>query len=235
MTLLSTIVLPKNELSGLVPSEIAKLANLVILHLSGNSLTVSPLPVGSNMTSLQVLALSDNVAPSNVGDGTIVVEQSIPAQIGHLTSLTRLELVSSGLGGAIPTELGRLTNLEYLLLSDNVLTGCIPTEVGNLRSLVVWNTARNRMTGPLPSELAMLPALEQLVVATNFLGGTIPAEFGNLTALTVCDLTSTSLTGPLPVELGRLTSLEEFIAPGTYVRSALLTDIVLGSDSIAGN
>jgi hypothetical protein len=60
-----------------------------------------------HMTSLLVLALSDNAGSSSIegDDAAFVKEHFIPTQIGNLVSLTRLELGSNALGGTIPTGL----------------------------------------------------------------------------------------------------------------------------------
>ena len=51
---------------------------------------------------------------------------TIPAALGGLTHLQRLDLDNSQLTGAIPPELASLTNLKELYLAGNQLTGCIP-------------------------------------------------------------------------------------------------------------
>jgi Leucine-rich repeat (LRR) protein len=208
LSALTSAVLSRNALTGTLPPELAQLTSLVVLDLSGNDLDLAfPDGIGTAMRSLQVLALSEN---ARFGD------QTIPTQIGDLTSLTRLELFSSGLSGTIPTELGRLEYLQYLRLRRNVLTGTIPTELGSLRNLVVWDTGGNMdMTGSLPAELAGLGALEEFAIAGNRHSGPIPPEYGNWTTLVVWDTARNYLTD-LPTELGHLTALEELTAPGTF-------------------
>ncbi len=51
---------------------------------------------------------------------------AIPASLGGLANLERLELDGNDLSGEIPAELGSLTNLDELRLSGNRLTGCVP-------------------------------------------------------------------------------------------------------------
>jgi len=58
--------------------------------------------------------------------------QTIPPEIGLLTSLTRLALQSNGLIGGIPSEIGYLTNLTRLWLKNNQLSGEIPQQVCDL-------------------------------------------------------------------------------------------------------
>jgi Leucine-rich repeat (LRR) protein len=204
MTALRTIVARTNILTGTIPSELAMLTNLRTLDLSDNELRIT-FPSGKSMSSLQVLALSENAYGA-----------SIPAQIGDFMSLTRLDLFLSRLTGTIPTELGRLENLEYVRLHQAGLTGTIPTEVGNLRSLIVWDTGDSKLTGPLPTELARLTALEELLMNGCAHSGTIPTELGDLSSLRELDVGSNVLSGPLPTELGMLEALEKLWAGGRF-------------------
>ena len=56
---------------------------------------------------------------------------SIPAALGRLEDLRRLDLDGNELTGGIPRELAGLADLEYLYLYDNLLTGGIPSELGD--------------------------------------------------------------------------------------------------------
>ena len=71
---------------------------------------------------------------------------SIPAEIGNLTSLTKLYLDNNDLNGTIPSDIGSLTSLTDLQIHNNQLSGSIPPEIGCL----IWidlhwsNPARDR-------------------------------------------------------------------------------------------
>ncbi len=131
----------------------------------------------------------------------------MPAELGNLTSLTRLNLIGNQLSGTIPEELGSLTNLWYLNLSENRFSGEITAELGGLSSLRELYLYENQLTGMIPAQLGSLANLEYLDLARNQLNGTIPAQLGSLANLEYLDLGWNQLTGPVPSDLGRLTNL----------------------------
>ncbi|MCP4699872.1 MAG: hypothetical protein GY862_23920 [Gammaproteobacteria bacterium] len=156
---------------------------------------------------------------------------SIPAELGNLTNLTKLFLITDHLSGAIPVELGNLTNLthlalRYLRLSGNIpaelgnmtnltslaldgldLSGSIPAELGNLSNLTSLNLVESGVSGSIPAELGNLTNLTHLELSLNQFSGGIPVELGNLTNLTQLELGYNQLSGSIPVELGNLTNL----------------------------
>ena len=77
----------------------------------------------------------------------------LPAELGSLSNVQRLELGNNKLSGEIPTELGSLSNLQRLELGNNKLTGEIPTELGNLGNLEILLLGSNQLTGEIPMEL----------------------------------------------------------------------------------
>ena len=54
------------------------------------------------------------------------LSRSIPAWLGRLSRLTKMNLRSNQLSGSIPGSLGRLSRLHYLNLHSNDLSGDIP-------------------------------------------------------------------------------------------------------------
>ena len=86
---------------------------------------------------------------------------SIPAELGNLTNLERLDLNGTQLTGQIPTELSNLTNLTFLGLGlSSDLTGQIPSELGNLTNLTELWLGGNQLSGSLPQSLTMLTKLQ---------------------------------------------------------------------------
>ncbi|XP_014522472.1 receptor-like protein 12, partial [Vigna radiata var. radiata] len=108
LSLLKSIDLSYNQLSGEIPKEIEGLLGLVSLNLSRNQLTGKiPSNVGE-LTSLEFLDLSRNQL---VG--------SIPSSLAQIDRLTVLDLSHNYLSGKIPTGT-QLQSFDALKYEDNV-------------------------------------------------------------------------------------------------------------------
>ena len=150
----------------------------------------------------------------------------MPAQLGDLTALTRLDLNTATrvcedgvcqetaehehnrLTGEIPAALGDLARLEMLSLVGNRLTGPIPPELGNLTDLRLLALPGNQLTGVVPAQLGNLSRLEGLYLWDNDLSGNIPVELGRLTNLRDLQLGRNQLSGSIPHEIGSLHNLQ---------------------------
>ncbi|XP_057856558.1 probable leucine-rich repeat receptor-like serine/threonine-protein kinase At3g14840 isoform X2 [Cryptomeria japonica] len=98
------IFLKRQNLSGVVPAELANLTYLQEIDFSANYLNGSiPLELGS-LHHLLNLSLGINRLLGR-----------IPKEIGNLESLKKLDLFSNNLYGRLPKSLVNLTNLEIML------------------------------------------------------------------------------------------------------------------------
>ena len=152
----------------------------------------------------------------------------IPASIGDLTDLQKLDLSGNNLSGdvpsltpsqsstsyapaaggnSIPATIGNLVNLKWLSLGGNKLTGNIPTTIGNLTKLEYMSFSGNQLDGTIPSAIGNLTKLTVLELSNNKLDGEMPATIGNLTSLTVLNISSNKIDGSIPTTIGQLTSL----------------------------
>ena len=228
-----------NGLTGVIPPELGKLANLEWLHLSGNGLTLSSNGLtGEIPPELGKLA---NLTSLNLRDNGLTGE--IPPELGKLANLTSLNLYDNDLTGEIPPELGKLANLERLDLSYNGLTGEIPPELGKLANLERLDLSSTGLTGEIPPELGKLANLERLYLSRNGLTGEIPAELGKLANLTSLNLYGNGLTGVIPPELGKLANLESLSLhdndltgeiPAELGKLANLERLYLGGNGLTG-
>jgi leucine-rich repeat protein SHOC2 len=138
----------------------------------------------------------------------------VPAELGSLLSLTRLDLRGNRLT-SLPASLKYLNKLERLYVENNQLTS-VPAELGELRSLRELFLNGNQLTG-LPVEIGSLSSLTLLGLSRNQLTS-IPAHIGQLTALTMLDVSDNQLTG-MPAALGALISLEKLYKQNNQLRS----------------
>ena len=110
--------------------------------------------------------------------------QSLPVNIGNLTSLTKLDLSHSWGLATLPESIGDLESLTKLDLC----------ECGNLTSL--------------PESIGNLTSLTKLYLRHCNRLASLPKRFGNLTSLTELDLSFCTLVS-LPKSFEKLTSLKE--------------------------
>ena len=187
-----------NALSGSIPAELGDLANLESLWLGYNHLTGSLPAWLGNLARLRSLELALNE-----------LSGPIPAELGNLGNLVFLDLQWNRLTGPVPGELGRLVNLQLLRLNLNGLSGPIPAEFGNLVNLKQLSLNGNQLTGPIPDEASSLVNLERVWLRRNELTGPLPSWLGRLSNLQDLRLEWNAFAGPIPPELGGLSNLEE--------------------------
>ena len=94
--------------------------------------------------------------------------------------VVELRLYNVRLGGAVPAEIGQLTSLTRLHLSGNQLTS-LPAEIWRLTSLRVLDLRANDLT-ILPAEIGQLTSLRVLYVGGNWCGTSVPAVIHELSA-----------------------------------------------------
>ena len=138
---------------------------------------------------------SDRVLGIKLGE--LGLDGTLPAALGRLDGLERIDLYENDLSGKIPAEIGALSRLKYLLLSENDLTGKMPSELGGLSALRELNLSGNRLSGAIPAELGGLSGLSELWLRNNLLSGAIPSALGRLD-LEYLFLSGNALSGCMP-------------------------------------
>lgn len=166
---------------------------------------------------------------------------TIPAEMGILTNLIRLDLGSNPLlRGTIPPQVGLLTELQGLDLHENDLTGAIPSELGML-TVLSWltlanqdsssgvstarNTGNRKLSSTIPPQLGQLVRLQHMRFEDNRLSGTIPNELANLANLQTLVLRRNLLTGPVPPLLSRLLQLQGLALDGNRLTEGIPDEI----------
>ena len=150
---------------------------------------------------------------------------SIPAALGGLADLRRVDLDYNSLTGGLPRELGSLAGVELMYLNHNNLTGAIPPELGQLRNLNSLFLTSNDLTGGIPPELGNLRSLTELIIEENSLTGGIPEELGALSNLKSLYLSENNLTGGIPPELGKLSNLKYLLLEGNPLGGEIPTEL----------
>ncbi len=222
--------LARNNLVGVLPTDLGDLGRLRRLIVSDNRLSGAIPPALGNLAHLTLLDMSDNQLSGGV-----------PPALGNLANLTLLDMSDNQLSGVIPVALARLGSLEYLLVGGN--DACLPRGdsafVGWLNGLVdhdtdglpsctdrhVLEALYDNTTGPnwekdtnWKSDRPLddwygvtadtRDRVLRLDLRSNGLTGTIPAALGSLESLMELNLDANGLTGSIPPELGNLEALQ---------------------------
>ncbi|WOH05814.1 hypothetical protein DCAR_0625235 [Daucus carota subsp. sativus] len=174
-----------------------KTGYIIGLHLNSAYLYGT---LGSNiftLVHLQTLNLADN----NFRRSTI------PHEISHLSSLSRLDLSFSVFSGPIPTELSKLFKLTYLDLSENDFSGIFPVDIFHLPHMLVLDVGDNEnLTGVLP-EFNRTSSFKELRLSFTNFSGNLPISVGNLQSLTKLKLGACNFSGSIPTSIANLTQL----------------------------
>ena len=193
---LSSLWLGRNQLTGIVPSELYLVETL---DLEGNQL-MSP------HRAVLVAIYNSTGGPQWKSGQRWLTNVPIGGWEGVTIDangmVTELDLARFGLSGEIPSEIGDLTGLRVLNLARNDLTGEIPPEIGQLSTLEALVLSQNQLTGDIPPEIGQLSNLENLGLYQNRLTGEIPAWLDDL-PIRHLSLGGNQLTGCLLIERWR--------------------------------
>ncbi|XP_060669247.1 receptor-like protein 7 isoform X13 [Ziziphus jujuba] len=178
---LTTLSLSGCGLYGMFPKEIFQVPTLTILDISRNELLGGSLPEFPLDSDLQSLVLY----------GTNF-SGSLPASIGNLGQLSRLDIYHCQFSGSLPKSMANLTQLVHLDLSSNMFTVPIPS-FNMSKILMEINLSNNSLNGNIPSSLFALPSLDSIHLANNQFSGV--DEFPNVSSsvLKSIDLRSNKL------------------------------------------
>lgn len=145
---ITKLELIKNNLTGVIPSEIGDLIHLHELSFNDNQLTGNiPYEIG-NLKNLGRLSFGKNK-----------ISGYIPDSIGNLTNLYGLYLQQNQLTGHIPENIGNLTELRSLYFHSNQLSGNLPETIGNLIDMRVLSILENNLSGDIPTSIINLKSL----------------------------------------------------------------------------
>ncbi|KAM0824062.1 hypothetical protein ACQ4PT_070456 [Festuca glaucescens] len=227
---LTVLGLSGNKFSGYVPTTLGRLTALQSLSLSDNKLEVNDnngwefITSLANCSQLQNLVLGGysfgGQLPASITNLATTLQQltiadnrvsgSIPADIGNLVGLNRLQITNTFISGEIPESIGNQLSgkipdsiqkcvvLEWLLLDNNSFEGSIPQSFKNLKGLNKLSLTMNKFSGNIPESLGSIENLQELYLAHNKMSGSIPAVLKNLTSLSKLDVSFNNLQGEVP-------------------------------------
>ncbi|KAG2689987.1 hypothetical protein I3760_09G166200 [Carya illinoinensis] len=148
-TLLDSLNLSNNTLSGELPNCWTYIRDLVVLNLANNNFYGKiPDSMGS-LVSVQFLHLSNNRL---VG--------KIPTSLKKCSELITIYLGANNLSGTIPPWIGdSLPNLVILNLRSNQLYGSLPLSLCHLSHIQILDLSLNKIEGTIPECIYNLTAM----------------------------------------------------------------------------
>ncbi|KAG6714464.1 hypothetical protein I3842_05G203800 [Carya illinoinensis] len=214
-TLLGSLNLSNNTLSGELPDCWTHFHDLVVLNLANNNFYGKiPDSMGS-LVSIQLLHLSNN---GFVG--------KIPMFLHNCSKLITIDLGANHLSGMVPPWIGNsLQNLIILNLRSNMLYGSLPLSLCLLSRIQILDISLNKIEGTIPKCIKNLTAMSlankqfsgiytnssrrsyQDHVSLVWKGREFLFE-SSLGLLNIIDLSSNKLHGEVPDGITNLTGLK---------------------------
>eukprot|EP00980_Cylindrotheca_fusiformis_P020942 scaffold7967_cov75-Cylindrotheca_fusiformis.AAC.2 len=196
LSLLQSLQLTSNDISGDFPSGILNLPNLKILAL-GNNKFKGTIPIGlGDLSELSVLALSGNS-----------FEGKVPSALGQLSALTNLQLDDNSLSGNLDQFLTNLDDLSWLDLQGNSFTGSL-NWLDGMDQLTILDVSSNKIGGQIPGSLVNHPTLQLVDIHGNTLTGDLPAIEGENTKLVFLLMHDNKVAGTVPESISSLAGLK---------------------------
>ena len=216
----SELLIPSNNLQGIVPFELIQLQHLRLLSLSHNAL-VGTLPNLAPLGRLEYLDFGSNklsgTLPDWVGQLSLLkllsfennrLSGSLPESLPALTDLVTLDVQKNSIEGGTDV-LNGLYNLKYLYLGDNELRGHMDEMfLRDLAKIEEIDASKNLLFGDaLPQTLLEKPNLRVLDISHNALHGTLPPALLKNTVLEILKLGQNGFAGAIPTSLESFRSL----------------------------
>ena len=177
LTELTTFQAVGSRVKGDLPEFLYDLTKLVKLVINGNNITGSLSAKVKNWDKMTDLYINNN---KQFG-GTL------PAEIGQMSSLSKLNIAQTAIEGTIPETLVNCTDFSCLMAYDTSLTGPIPEIWDQFDHLMIIQLYSNSgLDCPLPTTFGLIKtdqkSLSLQLHGSNFTGN-IPESYANLPAV----------------------------------------------------
>mmetsp|Transcript_6254 Transcript_6254/g.7930 ORF Transcript_6254/g.7930 Transcript_6254/m.7930 type:complete len:619 (+) Transcript_6254:165-2021(+) len=197
-TMVGSVTLENNNLSGTIPKEIASLWNLGVLKLFDNNLR-GELPGEFSDLALTKLDVENNNLEGPLFDSLSITLESLLAS-------------NNTFSGEIP-DLSAFTSLRKLWISKNTFSGSIHNSLTSLSGLVSFKAYQNNLDGMIPNDLGDMISLKEFDISGNpLITGNIPDSIISLVDLETFDVGECGLSGNIPPGISQLVKLKFFVA-----------------------
>lgn len=139
--------------------------------------------------------------------------------------VTQLELVGLKLMGYLPASIGNINSLWKLDLSQNFINSTIPDSIGKLHNLSIFSLAQNGLYGTIPDMFLELQNLTRMDLSSSRLSGSLPMTLYNLSKIEQLDFTRASLTGSILDQITNLRYLTKFSVRNNYMVGSIPNNI----------
>ncbi|KAJ9147895.1 hypothetical protein P3X46_030009 [Hevea brasiliensis] len=196
---LQVLGLGASQLSGQVPTWLAKLKNLEVLDLSFNQITGFIPSWLASLPNLFYIDLSGNLLSGEFPKELAGLPTLASQGTSELFGRSYFPLPVFAQPNNATYQYSQLYNLPpAIILGNNHLSGDIPVEIGQLKFIHVLCLNNNNFSGNIPDQISNLTNLEQLDLSGNHLSGEIPASLKGLHFLSSFSVRDNNLQGPIP-------------------------------------
>ncbi|XP_021769626.1 receptor protein kinase TMK1-like [Chenopodium quinoa] len=196
MESLSTVWLHGNQFSGVIPSNIGRLASLKKLNLNSNQL-VGLIPAGLADMELDQLDLNNNHFMGPIPE---FKTKNVTYDSNNFCQKTQGALCAPEVMALIEF----LGGLEYPSIlstswsTNNPCVGWLGVICNDNKQVSVINLPNRGLNGTLSPSLGKLKSLEKIILDNNNITGQVPSNWTALKSLTTVDLSKNKLSPPWP-------------------------------------